>query len=131
MPLANNPQPSPPAVRLFFFWSGILATILYRLIIVLEHVEGPWVKIAWYGGTVGFIFYFLHRYRVTQRRARLIADRQLSEKVETSSLEPDDKAALRYVLGTIRTSKERWNYITIFVTSALALIAGALLDLIG
>jgi hypothetical protein len=126
---AAVPKPHSPAARLFFFWSGVTATILYRAIIILEHIEGPWVKMAWYVGTIGFILYFAHRYQVTEIRARVIAEQNLIAKIERSNLSEDDRASLRYVLGTLRSSKEKWNYITIFVTSVLTLITGAILDL--
>lgn len=128
-PAATIPKPHSPGLRLFFFWSGITATILYRAIIILEHVEGPWSKIVWYAGTVGFILYFAHRFQITEIRSQLVAGRKLQEKIEASNLSPDDQSALRYVLGTLRSSKERWNYIAIFVTSAVALVVGLFLDL--
>jgi len=122
------PKPHSPLVRDFFFWSGIIATILYRAIIVLNHVSQTWVLIAWYAGTAGFVLYFAHRYQISERRAKVIAERNLMEKIHASNIGPDDQQAFDYVLGTLRSSKERWNYITIFVTSALALVIGAYLD---
>ncbi len=115
-------------VRNFFFLSGIVATVLYRAIIVLNHVSQTWVLIAWYAGTAGFVLYFAHRYQISERRAKVIAERNLIEKIHTSNITPDDQQAFDYVLGTLRSSKERWNYIVIFVTSALALITGVYLD---
>lgn len=113
-----------------FFWIGIISTILYRIIIVLEHIEGPWVKIAWYVGTIGFFMYFWHRFQVSEQRSKIITDSGLFEKIETLNLNEGDKASLRYVLGTLRSSKERWNYIMIFASSALAILIGVLLDFI-
>lgn len=124
----STPTSHSPVVRQTFFWIGIISTVLYRIIIVLEHVEGPWVKIVWYVGTVGFVVYFAHRFQVSEARAKVVTNFQLLEKIEMTNLGSDEKAALRYVLGTLRSSKERWNYITIFVTSALALLAGVYLD---
>ena len=62
-------EPNPRPVRLFFFWTGIIATIAYRIIVVLNMYSPLWVKIAWYIGTVGFVFYFWHRYKIAQKRA--------------------------------------------------------------
>jgi hypothetical protein len=124
----NVPQPHSPRYRNFFLWTGLIATIAYRVIIVLEHVEGPWVKIMWYVGTIGFVLYFAHRYQITEIRSELIRQRQLQEKIEQSNLPADDQQALHYILGTLRSSKERWTYITIFVSSGVALLAGLYLD---
>lgn len=122
------PRPHSPLIRNLFFWSGISATVLYRAIIVLNHVSGVWPKAAWYAGTIGFILYFAHRYQISERRAKVIADRALLDKIHTSGMPDDDKAAFEYVLGTLQSSKERWNYVTIFVSSGLALLAGLYLD---
>jgi len=122
------PHPHAKPVRLTFFWIGIVSTLLYRLIIVLDHVAGPWVKIAWYVGTVGFIFYFAHRFDITQRRARLIEERDLLGRIQKSNLPADDQSALAYALGTLRSSTEKWIYYTIFVSSILGILVGAYLD---
>ncbi len=124
------PRPHTPLVRNFFLWTGLIATVAYRAIIVLEYVSGTWVKIAWYAGTVGFILYFAHRYQITEIRSELIRDRQLLNKISVSNLNPNDQQALSYILGTLRSSKERWTYITIFASSGLALLAGLYLDFI-
>ncbi len=122
------PTPHKQSTRLLFFWIGIFATIVYRMIIILNHVDGPWLKIVWYVGTIGFIAYFAHRFSISERREKVIAEHRLMEKIDHGSWSPDDQAALRYVLGTLQSSKERWNYIVIFVSSALALLIGIWLD---
>lgn len=119
------PKPHRPLYRNFFLWAGLLATIAYRAIIVFE---GTWAKVLWYVGTIGFILYFAHRYQITEVRSRLILQQQLQQKILDSNLSADDQRALAYILGTLRSSKERWTYITIFVSSGLALLAGLYLD---
>lgn len=131
MPEPLIPRPHSPSVRMMFFWIGIISTILYRIIIVLEHIEGPWVKISWYVGTIGFLAYFWHRFQVSEQRSKLISSSGLFEKIETLNINENDKASLRYVLGTLRSSKERWNYIMIFASSALAIIVGVYLDFLS
>jgi len=118
-------------IRDFYFWSGIVATFTYRIIIVLNFYSNFWVKISWYIGTIGFIIYFIHRYQISDKRAKLIKDFQLREKIgKSSQINSGDKEALDYILRTLVTTKEKWNYIFIFVMSGLALIAGIFLDFI-
>lgn len=128
MPDPVIPQPHSHVIRLAYFWIGIVSTILYRIIIVLNHVEGPWSNIAWYIGTIGFIFYFAHRYDITIRRSKLIRQRDLLARIERSNLGADDQAALRYTLGTLSSSTEKWIYYTIFVTSILGILIGLYMD---
>ncbi len=126
-------EPNPKPVRLFFFLAGIIATIAYRIIIVLNFYSPLWVKVSWYIGTVGFILYFGHRYNVARKRAKLIKDYSLIEAVQKAGcIDAQKKEALYYLVKTSLTSKSRWNSAVIFILSVLALITGIILDfLIG
>ena len=123
-------EPNPKSVRLFFFLAGIIATIAYRIIIVLNFYDPLWVKISWYIGTVGFVFYFWHRYRVAKRRADLIERYELVKAVdEAKCINPQKRLALHYLVKTTLTSKSKWNSGLIFLLSFLALVVGIFLDL--
>ncbi len=126
-------EPNPKPVRLFFFWAGIIATIAYRIIIVLNFYSPLWVKVSWYIGTVGFILYFGHRYNIARKRAKLVEDYGLIEAVQKADgIDAKKKEALHYLVKTSLTSKSRWNSAIIFMLSVLALITGIILDfLIG
>ena len=123
-------KPNPKPVRLFFFWAGIIATIAYRIIIVLNFYSPLWVKIAWYIGTVGFILYFGHRFSVANKRTNLIKDYGLVEAIDNSDIEKQKKLALHYLVQTSITSKSRWNSGIIFILSLAALIIGIILDIL-
>ena len=73
-------KPNPKPIRLFFFWTGIIATIAYRIIIVLNFYSPMWVKISWYIGTIGFIIYFWHRSDIQKKRAALVDEHNLRER---------------------------------------------------
>jgi len=119
---------SPSWVRTLFFWSGIIATVSYRAIVVLNHYSKQIALIAWYVGTVGFIIYFWHRYLVSEKRVQMIKDHDLIEAVKKTNLSQEQIEANEYILTTLISTKEKWNYIVIFVTSFLALIIGIYLD---
>jgi len=122
-------QPHSKPVRLFFFYSGVVATIAYRIIIVLNNLNAFWVKISWYVGTIGFIIYFWHRFEISNKRNRLIQELKLQEKIEgLNSLGENEKSALTYILKSLTISTEKINYIIIFATSALALLYGIWTD---
>ncbi len=124
-------EPNPKPVRLFFFWSGIIATVAYRIIIVLNSYDPLWVKISWYIGTVGFILYFGHRFDVASKRAKLVRDYKLVETVDKAQgIKPQNRVALRYLVKTSLTSKSRWNAAVIFILSVLALFVGIFMDLL-
>lgn len=123
------PVPHHPAVRLTFFWSGVIATICYRAIIFFSDANPALLKGAWYIGTVGFIVYFAHRYQIAQRRSALLRRYNLAQKVpQLQELTPEERQAMTYVFQTLGSSREKWNYILIFVSSGVALLAGVYLD---
>ncbi|NCN22526.1 hypothetical protein GW758_00105 [Candidatus Falkowbacteria bacterium] len=115
--------------RYFMFFLGVAATIAYRIIVVLNHYSPRSVQIAWYIGTIGFVWYFAHRFRVENRRDRIITDLELVKKIENNeNLSELERGSLVYVIKGLQTSLSKWNYIVIFVFSSLALIYGFLQD---
>lgn len=119
-------HPGPALLRIFFFISGIVATIAYRITPFLSPL---WVKICWYIGTVGFILYFWHRAHIETKRAKMVKDYNLIDAVEKSGLEGDEKTTVSYLVKTSLTSKARFNSAFIVVVSLIALIASAAVDL--
>ena len=125
-------EPSPKLVRLFFFWAGIIATIAYRIIIVLNLYSPFWVKVAWYIGTIGFVLYFGHRFNVASKKARLIKEYNLVETIDNADcIDSQKKKVLHYLAKTTVTSKSRWNAAFIFFLSIAALLMGIFLDIFG
>ncbi len=109
--------------RLLVFWIGIVATIAYRAIIIISHYDQTWADIAWYIGTIGFVWYFGHRYHIEKKRDHVIIVRKLIKKIKNKQpLDSEDTAALEYTLTSLISSKSRWNYIAIFIASGLALV---------
>ena len=127
----EEPKTSPRPMRLFYFWAGIIATLAYRIIIVLNFYSTTWVKVSWYIGTIGFIIYFIHRFDISKKRSNIIIEHKLREKLDgDQTLTADDYQALGYILKTLVSSKEKWNYYAIFILSGIALLVGILFDFI-
>ena len=124
------PKLNSSAYRILIFIVGVLATIAYRAVIILNHYSQFWVEVTWYIGTVGFIWYFGHRYIVETRRDKLIEKLNLVNKIEAGqSINSEDKTALVYILKSLETSLAKWNYIAIFVFSFLAIAYAVYTDL--
>lgn len=126
--MPQNTHASPAWARNLFFWFGIIATVCYRAIVILNHYSSKIALAAWYIGTVGFILYFWHRYVVSEKRVKLIKQHDLINAVKQTNLSLPQIEANEYILTTLLSTKEKWNYIVIFVTSFLALIIGIYLD---
>jgi hypothetical protein len=125
--LPKDIKASSSYARTFYFISGIIATLAYRIIFLLD---GVWIKIVWYIGTVGFIFYFWHRTRVETKRAEMVHQYKLIPAIEDSTIPPEQKSALRYLIETTMTSKARFNSAFILISSIVALIISIFLDLL-
>lgn len=108
--------------RILIFIIGVIATIAYRIVIVLNDYSQFLVEVFWYIGTIGFILYFGHRYIIENRRDRLIEKLNLIKKVESGQpINSEDQNALLYILKSLETSLAKWNYIAIFFFSFLAI----------
>lgn len=117
--------------RELVFYVGVLATICYRIIIFLNYLPNKlWTDLAWYIGTIGFAWYFAHRYRVEKQRTKTIVDAGLIEKIGADKkLGASDQEILLATLHSLQSSKSQWNYVVIFVASGLALIADIIIRL--
>lgn len=125
----EKPTTHSHAVREFFFWSGIVATIAYRIIVIVNNYSQFWAQICWYIGTICFIVYFIHRYQISEKRSKLIAQHNLTDKIaQVEGLSADDKETMAYIFKSLQSSKEKVNYQVIFIASGIALIIGLYLD---
>ena len=118
----------PSSLKWFFFVIGIVATLAYRIIIILNFYNPLWVKISWYIGTIGFIFYFGYLYNLQSKRADLAKQYNLLGVVKGMKIKGKQKEALRYIIKSNMTSKAKYNSAIIFILSVLALIVGIILD---
>jgi hypothetical protein len=127
---ARRPHILPKYIIYGFFVIGLISAIAFRAIIVFQHLEPSWVRPVWYAGIVGYIFFFLYRYRITKKRKKAIDDFQLIDKVKANAcLSEEDRETVLYLLSSIKSSPEDLNYAIIFILSILAILADILLTL--
>ena len=85
----------------------------------------------WYAGIIGYIFFFLYRYRITKKRKKAIDDFELIDKVKANAcLTEEDREIVLYLLSSIKSSPEDLNYAIIFILSNLAILADILLSIL-
>jgi hypothetical protein len=127
---ARRPHILPKYIIYGFFVIGLISAIAFRAIIVFQHLEPSWVRPVWYAGIVGYIFFFLYRYRITKKRKKAIDDFELIDKVKANAcLTEEDREIVLYLLSSIKSSPEDLNYAIIFILSILAILADILLSL--
>lgn len=123
MVTAATPKIVPQPVIVGFFLLGLLSSVAFRAIILFQKFHPTWVRPVWYFGVIGYMLFFMYRYRISQRRKRTIAESAIIEKLRAgSSLTSDDREAALYLLNSVRKSPEDWNYLAIFVLSLVAIV---------
>ncbi len=124
----NKPRIVPKYVIYTFFTVGLISAIAFRAIIVIQKLEPEWVRTVWYIGTMGYILFFLYRYKITKKRKKAVEEFQLIEKLKVNAcLTDEDREVVLYLLSSIRASLEDLNYALIFLLSIIAIAADLLL----
>lgn len=114
------------------FLLGITAATCFRLIIIVQHFDTHFVRLLWYIGVIGYIFFFSYRYYIALKRKHAISAYHLLERIQTGApFSSEERAVTHYILSSIVKSREHWNYLYIFVLSLLAVLADILLSIKG
>ena len=112
-----------------FFLIGLIATFAIRVVTVLMHLDPVYGKIAWYVGIIGFLLFFVYKFKVGHARARRVEESGLAEKISRNEpLDCNDYALINSILCGVGSMKERINFFFIFFLSALALILAVYMD---
>ncbi len=118
------PQTFPGYVIHGLFLIGLVSALCFRLIIVVERFEPGWVRPLWYTGVLGYIGFFLYRFSISKKRKNVINEYGLIEKVEANKcFTEEEREVVKYLLSSIKKSKEDINYLVIFILSVLAVLA--------
>lgn len=120
--MSTTPRIVPKPVIIGLFILGLLSSVAFRALILIQRFEPGWVRPVWYFGVLGYMVFFIYRYAISQRRKRVVSQSNLIEKIrDGKSLNADERAAALYLLNSVRKSQEDWNYLAIFALSILAI----------
>jgi len=123
-----TPKIVPKSVIVAFFLLGLLSSLAFRAIILFQKFNPGWVRPVWYFGVIGYMLFFMYRYRISTRRKRTIRQTNIIEKLGAGqTLSAQDREAALYLLNSIHKSREDWNYMAIFVLSVAAIALDVLL----
>ena len=123
-----TPKILPKPVIVGFFLVGLLSSVAFRAIILFQKFSPQLVRPVWYFGVIGYMLFFMYRYRISTRRKRAITQTNIIEKLNSdAALSEEDRQAALYLLKSVQKSPEDWNYLAIFVLSILAIALDLLL----
>ena len=115
-----------------FFILGLLCNIAFRSLTVVSTLSPGWVRPVWYFGVIGYVFFFLFRYKISVKRRRAVQEFELIETLETGKeMSNEQRQATLYLLKSIIKSKENINYYSIFLFSTVAIVVDIILCSIG
>lgn len=121
--MATTPNVVSKPVIIGFFILGLLSSVAFRAIILFQKFEPTWVRPVWYFGVIGYMIFFLYRYRISLRRKQAIERTGIVTKLEQGeTLTTADREATLYLVNSIRRSPEDWNYLAIGALSVIAVI---------
>src|SRR5215213_7267337 len=66
----TTPKIVPKPVIVGFFLLGLLSSVAFRAIILLQKYRPGWVRSVWYFGVLGYMAFFMYRYYISHRRKR-------------------------------------------------------------
>lgn len=113
----------------FFLFTGLIATIAVRVVNIAMDFSPFWAKVAWYIGILGFLIYFLYKYRQHRAMRKFLINSDIIQKLKKGSvLSAEESEFLSSILCSLRSHKDSTNYFFIFSTSALALLLGIYQD---
>ena len=126
--MSTTPTIVPKPVIISFFVLGLLSSVAFRAIILLQKFNPGWMRPVWYFGVIGYMLFFMYRFRISTRRKRAIGQTKIIEKLQAgAALSAEDREAALYLLSSIRKSPEDWNYLAIFILSVAAIALDLLL----
>lgn len=117
-------------VTTLFFIIGLIATISIRLIGVTGLFSALLTKLLWYVGVVGFLLFFIYKFKAENERRKLVNESNIIEKIVSNEhFADEDKNILVSVLCSLTSKKDIINYFVIFFTSGVSLIIALFFDL--
>lgn len=120
--MKNTPHTLPPLVINAFFILGLLSAFAIRALIVVTHLWPALFRPLWYFGVIGYLFFFLYRYAIAEKRKKVIDRYDLLARLNSGeTLSAEEREVLIYLLSSIKKSRENLNYLSIFILSILAI----------
>jgi len=114
-----------------FFFIALVAVVSLRVMVLFTTTNPALARGFWYLGVIGFLVFFLYKFRHDHLMHRELQATHLLDKVmERRSFDDHDYAVLATVLCRSLSRKDKINYFFIFFFSGIALVWALYMDLI-
>jgi hypothetical protein len=112
-----------------FFILGIIGAVGLRFVLIIQNFNPLYAKVSWYVAMGAFLFFYLYRYIIEDKRRKIIQKNQLIEKVEQNNIGPEEKESILKILNSIMVSKSKLNFLILFILTIAAMIIQILIDI--
>lgn len=112
-----------------FFVLGIIGAIGLRFVLIFQRYDARFALTSWYIAMTAFLFFYLYRYIIENKRRKIILENKLKEKIEKRELDENDYKQIERVLDSLLVSKSKVNFLILFLLTILALILQIILGI--
>ncbi len=115
---------------LLFFIVGLIGAIGFRAVLIINKFDFLLANLVWYVANFSYIFYYLYRYYIEQKRREILVSSRLKYKLDNNvEFNEDDKKNLKKIVDSLIVSKQNLNLIILIIMSVISLIIQIILDL--
>lgn len=116
---------------ILFFMIGLIGAVGFRIVLIVNKFSSVFASLVWYIATISYIFFYLYRHYIEQRRVQILVSTKLKYKLDNDlGLSEKDKNNLRVIVDSLLVSKQNLNLIILVVASFVSLITQIVLDLV-
>lgn len=118
-----------PVSSWIFFSVAIIAVVSLRAVNLFISSNPLVAKVLWYLGVVGFLVFFVYKFRYDSILHRELEKTALKDKMlNKEKLSEHDYEVLGTIVCKLSSKKDKINYFFIFVFSAVALVLAIYAD---
>jgi len=120
-----------PMASWVLFFIALIAVISLRAVNIFLDQNLLIAKALWYIGVLGFLIFFVYKFRYHQVLHRELRNTGLVDKLlYNKELSVHDREVLGTIVCKLSSKKDKINYFFIFISSLLALILAIFFDFI-
>ena len=116
---------------LLFFIVGLIGAVGFRAVLIINKFNFLLATLVWYIASISYVFYYLYRYYIEQKRREILISSKLKYKLDNNlELDKNDRKSLKKIVDSLIVSKQNLNLIILIILSFISLAIQLILDLL-
>ena len=109
---------------------GLIGALGFRIVLLLNKIDALLASVTWYTAVIAYIFFYLYRLHIENKRIEIVRNYKLIEKVERGELSKSDRERLKTLLDSIMVSKQKANLQFLVAISVITLVLQIVADIL-